>query len=148
TSGQEGFRGSSISVPELEKNGWKYYHDRHFVYYSPHFEAYPWACYLWAYHHTGYRPFLDKAKSAIGITMAGFPGKWIWNDNMERAHMLLGLAWLVRLEDTPEHRQWARTVALDLLSVQDTSGGLAERFRVASSTHYQVPTSNEAYGTT
>ncbi len=112
TSGQEGFRGSSISVPELENNGWKFYHDRKFVYYSPHFEAYPWACYLWAYHHTGYRPFFDKAKSAISITMAGFPDKWIWNDNMERAHMLLGLSWLVRLEDTPEHRQWARTVAM------------------------------------
>lgn len=146
TSGQEGFRGSSISVPELEKNGWKYYNNRHYVYYSPHFEAYPWACYLWAYHHSGYRPFLEKAKSAIGITMAGFPNKWIWNDNMERAHMLLGLSWLVRLEDTPEHRRWAKTVAMDLLSVQDDCGGLTERFRVSSSTHYRVAASNEAYG--
>lgn len=147
TSGRQGFRGSSISAPELEQNGWKYYHDRDFVYYSPHFEAYPWACYLWAYHHTGYRPFLDKAKTAIEITMAGFPDKWIWNDNMERAHMLLGLSWLVRLENTPEHRQWAKTVATDLLAVQDTCGGLTERFRVSSSTHYRVPASNEAYGT-
>ena len=29
---------------------------------SPHFESYLWACYLWAYHHTGFRPFLDRTQ--------------------------------------------------------------------------------------
>lgn len=147
TTGALGFRGDRIDIPDLESKGWKHYNEGEAVNLSPHFEAYPWACYLWAYRQTGYGPFLEKSKTAIRMTMAGFPAKWRWNDNMERAHMLLCLAWLVRLEDTPEHRDWARRVALDLLSVQDASGGLTDRYRPSVSSHYRIPASNEAYGT-
>jgi hypothetical protein len=148
TTGKLGFRGDRIDMSELERNGWRHYADANTVNLSPHFEAFPWACYLWAYRQTGYEPFLEKTKSAIRLTMDGFPARWRWNDNMERAHMLLCLAWLVRLEDTPEHRQWARTVALDLLSVQDETGGLTDRFRPSVASHIRIPASNEAYGTT
>jgi hypothetical protein len=147
TTGTLGFRGDRIDVADLEANGWRHYHNQQIVNLSPHFESYLWACYLWAYRQTGYAPFLEKAKSGIRIMMDGFPKKWRWNDNNERARMLLCLAWLLRLENTPEHRDWARKVAIDLLSVQDPSGALMDRYRPAASSFYMIPGSNEAYGT-
>jgi hypothetical protein len=46
TTGRLGFRGDRIDIPQLEQKGWKHYHDREIVNYSPHFEAYLWACNL------------------------------------------------------------------------------------------------------
>jgi hypothetical protein len=148
TTGRLGFRGDRVDVPDLERLGWRYYHEASPVNYSPHFEAYLWASYLWAYSHTGEREFLDKAETAIRMTMEAFPDKWRWNDNMERAHMLLALAWLVRVADTPEHRHWTRQVADDLMQIQAPCGAIPERFRSASAGGYSIPHSNEAYGTT
>ena len=54
--------------------------------------------------------------------------------------MLLPLAWLVRLEDTAEHREWLRRVATDLTRDMDASGAILTKIK-------QGPTSNEAYGT-
>jgi len=42
------------------------------------------------------------------------------------ARGLLPLAWLVRVDDTPEHRQWLRPVATDLVALQDASGAIRE----------------------
>ncbi len=148
TAGKLGFRGDRIDIPALEKNGWKAYCNGEPVSYSPHFEAYLWACYLWAYHQTGFQPFLDRARTAIGMTMKAYPDQWRWQDNLERAHMLLCLAWLLRVEDTPQHRQWLTQVTDDLLKYQQPSGGIHERLaHVHGGTHYQVPKSNEEYGT-
>ena len=146
TTGKLGFRGDRIDMGPLEKNGWKSYADASPVSLSPHFEAYLWACYLWAYRQTGHREFLDKAKAGIEIMMKAFPKQWRWNDNSERARMVLVLAWLTRVEDTAQHRDWTRAVANDLLSVQDKCGALQERYRALASSHYQIPASNEAYG--
>lgn len=147
TTGRLGFRGDRIDIGPLEQHGWKHYENAATLNYSPHFEAYPWACFLWAYRHTKHAPFLEKARTAIAMTMKAFPAQWRWNDNMERAHMLLPLAWLTRIEDTPEHRAWLAAVAHDLLAAQDECGALQERFRGGGG-HYQLPASNEAYGTT
>ncbi len=148
TTGQLGFRGDRVDMPGLEQLGWKHYHDAKPVNYSPHFEAYSWACFLWAYRQTGEKEFLEKTKTGMRMMMEAFPRKWRWNDNMERAHMLLCLAWLTRLENTPEHRYWLQVVINDYLAIQHASGALPERFRVGVDTgHYQVPASNEAYGT-
>ncbi|HOX02139.1 MAG TPA: hypothetical protein P5555_07260 [Candidatus Paceibacterota bacterium] len=149
TTGQLGFRGDRIDMPALEQHGWKHFHDAKTVNDSPHFEAYSWACFLWAYRQTGEREFLVKTKTGMRMMMEAFPQKWRWNDNMERAHMLLCLAWLARIEDTPEHRQWLQLVINDYLAAQHASGALPERFRAGAGTgHYKVPASNEAYGTT
>ena len=148
TTGKLGFRGDRIDVPALEHHGWKYFHDAAPINYSPHFEAYLWACNLWAFRETGYRPFLDKTKNAIAMTMNVYPGGWRWKNNLERAHMLLCLAWLVRIEDTPEHREWLNRVADDLLKSQSASGAIYETLAGTGGGHYQVPQSNEAYGTT
>jgi hypothetical protein len=149
TTGKLGFRGDRVDVPALEKLGWRHFHDAAIVNYSPHFESGLWACYLWAHARTGEAEFLDKATTAIRMTMAVYPKGWRWKDNLERARMVLCLAWLVRVQDTPEHRGWLTAVATDLLKSQQPSGALRERIvGIRDGGHYSVPVSNEAYGTT
>jgi hypothetical protein len=150
TTGKLGFRGDRIDVPALERHGWKHYHDAAPLNPALNFEAYPWAAFLWAYRHTGEKEFLDAAKAGIGRTMDLYPRGWRWADNMERARMLLPLAWLVRVEDTPRHRQWLRTVAADLIKNQHACGAVPEQLGGdgKGGGHYVVPASNEAYGTT
>ncbi|MCW3100101.1 MAG: hypothetical protein JWL77_5719 [Chthonomonadaceae bacterium] len=145
TTGRLGFRGDRIDIPALEQRGWKAYHEAAPVNYSPHFESYLWACYLWAYRHTHLPEFLERAKTGIRMTMEHYPQGWRLKDNTERARMVLCLAWLVRVEDTAEHRQWLSQVANDLLTTQQPSGALRERFGQGG--HFQAPASNEAYGT-
>jgi hypothetical protein len=147
TTGQLGFRGNRIDIPHLERHGWKHYYDAKTVNIAPHYESALWACYLWAYRHTNYQPFLHKAKSAIRITMEAYPAGWRWKNNLERSRILLPLAWLVRIEDTPEHRKWLFQISDDLLSYQDASGAIATILGTTGSGHYLAPTSNEEYGT-
>ncbi|MCX6873609.1 MAG: hypothetical protein NTW21_07350 [Verrucomicrobia bacterium] len=40
--------------------------------YSPHMQATLWNCYLWAYRQTGFEWFRQRAKTAIGMTMAAY----------------------------------------------------------------------------
>ena len=57
-------------------------------------------------------PPLD-VKAGIRIMMEGYPAKWIPTQNgiaMQRARMILPLAFLVRAKDTPEHREWLAAV--------------------------------------
>ena len=147
TTGKLGFRTDRIDLPALEKNGWKPYYDGSPIDYSPHFEAFLWAAYLWAYQQTHFPPFLERSRTAIRMTIKAYPAEWRWQDNLERAHMLLSLAWLVRVEDTPEHRAWLMQVAGDLLKSQQPSGGILECLGRPHSGHYSAPQSNEEYGT-
>ncbi len=146
TTGKKGFRGDRIDMPALAQYGWKHFHDSDIVNYAPHFESYLWACNLWAYRQTGYPEFLEKAKLGISLTMAQYPKGWRWGDDIERGRMLLCLAWLVRLEDTPEHRGWMMSVANDLIATQEKCGAIPVR-REARGGFFQIPQSNEAYGT-
>ncbi|HTD67002.1 MAG TPA: hypothetical protein VK846_10780 [Candidatus Limnocylindria bacterium] len=146
TTGKLGFRGDRIDNPDLAK-GWKSFYAAAPVNYSPPFEAVMWACYLWTYRATGHEPFFQRTTNAITMTMNVYPDGWRWKDNMERARMLLCLAWLVRLEDTPQHREWLRTVAYDLLQRQEPNGAIREWLGTTGGGHYQIPKSNEAYGT-
>jgi hypothetical protein len=147
TTGKLGFRGDRIDMPQLEARGWRHFHDAATVNYAPHFETYLWACYLWAYARTGTPEFLDKARSGLAMTMEAYPSKWRWQDNMERSKMLLPLAWLVRVEDTAEHRAWLERMAADLLEYQDACGAIRDHLATRGSGHFQVPQSNEEYGT-
>jgi hypothetical protein len=148
TTGRLGFRGDRIDIPDLEKNGWRHYYDGETINYAPHFESYLWAVNLLAYRLTGFRPLLDRAANAIAMTMKAYPHGWRWKDNIERARMLLCLAWLVRLDDTPEHREWLQRVSGDLLQRQGPTGAIHEWFGAEASGFFQIPASNEAYGTT
>jgi len=148
TTGRQGFRGDRINFPDLERRGWRAYYDAETVNLSPHFEAYLWACCLWGYRSTGDREFLERTRTGIRKTMDAYPSGWRWGDNLDRARMLLPLAWLVRVEDTAEHRRWLTRVAEDLVKQQQPSGALAERVNErGGGGHFQVPASNESYGT-
>jgi hypothetical protein len=146
TTGRNGFRGDRIDMPELRANGWRHYFDADTINNSPHFEAYLWACYLVAYRATNYQPLLDRARAGIAGMMKTFPDGWRRNDMIERAHLLLPLAWLVRVDDTPQSRQWLNQLCDDLLRDQAPSGALPERENGGVG-HYQAPKSNEEYGT-
>ncbi len=148
TTGPQGFRGDRIDIGPLEQYGWSYFHDTPRTNYAPHFEAYLWACYLWAFRQTGYSEFLERARTAIKMTVEAYPDGWRWGDSMERARMLLPLAWLIRVDDTAEHRRWLRRIADDLLKNQASCGALREVINASGGGgHYFAPQSNEAYGT-
>ena len=148
TTGKMGFRDNSLDEKNLQANGWQYFYDVETTNYAPHFEAYPWACFLWAYDKTHDARFIDRTRNAIRMTLAAYPDQWKWTNGIqqERARMLLPLAWLVRVEDTPEHRQWLRHMAEALLAFQDECGALREEIGPGRS-HYGPPTSNDRYGT-
>jgi hypothetical protein len=148
TTGKLGFRGDRIDMPQLEARGWKSYRDAETVNISPSFEAYLWACYLWAYRQTKDPEFLETARQGIRRTMQVYPAGWRWGDHLDRSRMLLPLAWLVRIEDTAEHRGWLKRVCDDLLRNQQPCGAIPEQLSSNSSGHFVVPRSNEAYGTT
>lgn len=148
TAGRNGFRGGRLDEPGLQKSGWRRRFRAPTTNYAPHYEAYIWACYLWAYRHTGYDLLLERAKTAIRMTMQAYPDKWRWTNGImqERARMLLPLAWLVRVEDTPKHRGWLRRMAGELLALQAPCGALQEQLGGAGMGSYGPPKSNEDYG--
>ncbi len=149
TTGTLGFRGHRLEEPELQEKGWQHFASRSITDYAPHYEAYLWACFLWAFRATGYAPFLEKARSAIAMTMEAYPDEWEWTNGIaqERARFLLPLAWLVRVEDTAEHRSWLRAMGEEVISRQDRCGALREEIGGPGKGHYGPPRSNDEYGT-
>lgn len=149
TTGISGFRGDRIDLPEFAQNGWEYYFKRDIINLAPHFEAYLWACYLWAYDKTKYPLFLERARNAIDITMKNYPDGWSWTNGLaqEKARMILPLAWLVRVDDTPAHREYLSRMVGDLLKLQDTTGAIREELGDLKMGRFPPPQSNEAYGT-
>ncbi|MFD2163041.1 hypothetical protein ACFSJU_11610 [Paradesertivirga mongoliensis] len=148
TTGKQGFRGERLEQPDIIKNGWEYYHNRDLVYLLPHFESWMWACYLWLYDKTKHEPLLARTKEAIKITMNAYPEKWLWGSSMQmqRARMILPLAWLVRVEDTEEHRQWLDKMITETLKYQDESGAIREEIG-AGKGFFKELKSNSDYGT-
>lgn len=146
TTGISGFRESCIHETSLQKNGWKHYWAARRVHYSPHYQSWLWACNFWAYRQTRFEPLLARSKAGLRAMMQAYPARWDWclrSGTIERARLLLPLAWLVRVEDTPEHRRWLRTMATDLLALQDASGAIRE---IIGDGGVGLP-SNAAYGT-
>ncbi len=149
TTGPGGFRPNRIDGGPLDQNGWRYYSGLDEVSLAPHYQAWLWACFLWAYRATGFAPFLERAKAGISTVMEAYPNDWRWTNGIqqERARMLLPLAWLVRVEDTDEHRHWLSFMAQELLSAQDECGAIREELGTVDSGAYGPPRKNEDYGT-
>ena len=105
TTGKLGSGGERLDVGPLTQNGWRYYFEQSPIDCSPHFESYLRACYLWAWHATGYELFHQRAETGIRMMMEAYPNHWrlVTGLQEDRAHMLPPLAWLVRLDDTPQH---------------------------------------------
>ena len=139
TQGPNGFR-DVFSEGAVHESGWPFYWKKAC---QPEGQSpYLWACYLWAYHQTGYAPFLERSKTGIAACIEGllkgaepYPGG-------DLRKMMLPLAWLVRVEDTPEHRGWLKAVASRWLEHQHPSGALQAVLFGRPET-----VSNEDYGT-
>ncbi|HEY8957726.1 hypothetical protein [Chitinophaga sp.] len=148
TTGKEGFRGERLEEKDIIKNGWQFYSNRSLIHPSPHFESWMWALYLWLYNKTHYEPLLTKTKNAIRVTMESYPNDWRWGSSMQtqRARMILPLAWLVRVEDTPEHRQWLDKMVTEIMKYQDESGAIREELGVKGKGMFNPLSTNSAYG--
>jgi len=149
TCSKQGFQGNALNQEQIEEKGWKYYNERDFINPHPHFEAWMWACYLWLYDKTNYKPLLEKAKTGIRIMMENYPDKWHTQNGIqqERAKMILPLSWLVRIEDTEEHRQWLDKVVRKLLEGQVENGAIREELGDNQSDKNKLKIlSNKEYG--
>ena len=148
TTGRQGFRTDRLDMGPLSQHPWTHFYHRNAVNLAPHFEAYLWACYLWAYHKTGDALFLDRTRHALRATMKAYPRGLRWTNGLaqERARIVLPLAWLVRVDDTPEHRAWLREAVEGLLALQDESGAIREELGPPGQGMFPPPRSNEEYG--
>lgn len=148
TTGALGFRGGRIDAGPLQQNGWRHYFDAETVNCSPHYEAYLWACMLWAYQETGLPLFLERPRNAIRMTMEAYPDAWRWTNGIqqERARLLLPLAWLVRVDDTEQHRAWLRRIAEGMIEDQAPCGAIREELGPEGNGAYAPPASNADYG--
>lgn len=145
---RDGFFGSRLELPQILQNGWQYYADRqNYINLSPHYEAWMWASFLWLYDKTGYEPLLETAKCAITKMMEEYP-VWIAQNGIqqERARMILPLAWLVRVEDTPQHREWLDIIVKKFLENQDECGAIREELSTLPGKQTLLVTSNARYG--
>jgi len=147
TTGKFGFRRNSLNLEELSRNGWHSYFEESPVIPHPHYQAYLWAAFIWAYALTGHAPFLERAGTAVRMTMEIYP-KWPWTNGFtqELARMLLPLAWLVRVEDTIGNREMLARIADDLLAEMQPCGAIGERMGPMETGRYPSPRSNEDYG--
>jgi len=146
-----GFKPNRLKEVNLNKLGWEHYkNDDEFYQFSPHYQAWIMATYLWLYDKSNYEPLLHIAKTGIRNLMNAYPKEWHWTNGLqqERARMILPLAWLVRVDDTAEHRKWLAQMVDDLLLFQDESGGIKEDLGNVGYGKYAPPKSNAAYGTT
>lgn len=147
TTGKYGFRGDRLEQNDIQRMGWRHYWEGEVINPHPHFESWMWACYLWLYRETGYKPLLERTKTAIRLTMEAYPDKWKWTNGIqqERARMILPLAWLVRVDDTEEHRRWLDLVVNKLLENQDESGAIREELGSGKGM-FGTTASNKEYG--
>lgn len=150
TAKATGFRANRLEQKKLLQTGWQVHFQDTEVDEAlcfSHFQAYLWACYLWVYEQTGEEIFFERSRAAIETMMNRYPSGWHWSYGIqpERARMLLPLAWLVRVKDTPEHRGWLRRIAEDLLAHQQPCGAIREEI-LAEGGKYAPPASHDEYG--
>ncbi len=147
TTGKNGFRRNWFRDHMIQKAGWQNLAERDLINVHPHYESWLWATYLWLYDKTGYQPLLEKAKRGISITMEKYPD-WKWTNGIqqERARMILPLSWLVRVENTSQHRAWLKEIATKLLENLQESGAIREELGKDGQGRYGKIKSNAEYG--
>ncbi|MCP4452028.1 MAG: hypothetical protein GY809_11245, partial [Planctomycetes bacterium] len=147
TTGKYGFRGPCLHEDSLKKKDWHEYWSSETVNVHPHFESWIWTSYLWLYDKVGHDMLLTRTRDAIRQCMEAYPD-WKWTNGIqqERGRMILVLAWLIRVDDTTQHRAWLKRVATDLLAHQAPCGGIQEEVGLSGGQYGPTP-SNRAYGT-
>ncbi len=146
TTGTQGFREACIQDKTLQERGWQSYWQGEYQKNSAHYEGWLWPCFLWAYDKTGFDPFLERSRRGIKALIKAYPDNWEWCNRsgaIEYARALLPLAWLVRVDDTPQHREWLRRIAEGLVKLQDECGAIRETIGDGG----QGTASNAEYGT-
>jgi len=148
TTGVYGFRGYCLNNHDLLRRGWKAFWQARTIHYQPHYEAWIWAAYLWLYDKTRYAPLLERTRESLRTTMAAYPEGWRWTNGIqqERGRMLLPLAWLVRVDDRPEHRAWLKRLADDIQRSQVACGAIREELGALEQGDLRPPRSNAEYG--
>lgn len=148
TTGVYGFRGACLHNPSLLKSGWQHYRHARTIHYAPHYEAWIWASYLWLYDKTKYRPLLELPLRGVRMMMSAYPDNWQWTNGIqqERGRMLLTLAWLIRVDDRPEYRQWIKRLADDMEKCQDACGAIREELGAPGKGTCPPARSNAEYG--
>ena len=147
TTGPSGFRNARIDEPELQEKGWRWFWAKSSGAWGSyrecaHYQAYQWAVNLWLYDKTKFAPLLERTERGLRHMMRRYPNGWqaeSGREEGERCRMLLPLAWLVRVQETAEHRLWLPALAQYIRGVQDSSGAIQQRV-----TH---TAGNEEYGT-
>lgn len=149
TTGRNGFRTGCLVDADIQKKGWQKFWNGTVVNPHPHFESWIWSTYLWLFDKTGYAPLLERTRKSIEITMEAYPDHWRWTNGLqqERARMVLPLAWLVRVDDTPGHRKWLRQIVDDVLKNQESCGAIREELGKADAGLFGACGSNASYGT-
>ncbi len=147
TTGQKGFRGANIQERDLSRRGWLPYWQSGIVNHHPHFEVWIWTSYLWLYDKVGDEVLLDRTRAAIRSMMEAYPN-WNWTNGIqqERGRMILTLAWLIRVDDQPEYRDWLKMIVSEVLEHMGPEGAIQEEIGGAGGS-YGPPRSNAAYGT-
>ena len=150
TTAPTGFRRARIEQPALDQHGWQFYWTAKGIvgaggmqHYSAHYQAYQWAVNLWLYDKTGFEPLYVRTERAIREMMKRYPDRWdveCGRAEAERARMLLPLAWLVRVKDTPAHRRWLADMAAYVLADQDPSGAIVQKVTGHTITNAQYGT--------
>jgi len=148
TTGIHGFRGHFLNERALSASGWQAYWRDENIYYQPHYEAWIWATYLWLYDKTHYEPLLERTRHAIQMMMEAYPDRWQWTNGIqqERGRMLLPLAWLLRVDDRPQHRAWLKRLARDIERCQDACGAIREELGTPGQGECPPSPSNAKYG--
>jgi len=150
TTGKNGFRHSSLSSSSFDGKSWRDFYGEDLVHPSAHYNAYLWALYIEIYALTGMEEFLERSKKAIDVMFSlGFE-KWAWQNSLsgEYARMLLPLAFLVRVEDTPENRSRLLCVTEKVASLMQPCGAVRDLYGELSLGHYPPARSNARYGMT
>lgn len=139
----DGYSQAMIPDDAIFSSGWESYWYREGHLYSPHYQAYIWATFLWLYDKTGYTPLLERARNGIDAMMKAYPDQWIaecGRIDEELCHMLLPLCYLVCVDENPTHRAWLQRLVDDILKTMDSCGAIPQRVTVPY-------TSNDQYGT-
>ena len=149
TTGPNGLREPSIG-PQSFKDGqtWQTYGSRNFSECRPHYQAWHWAFNLQMYELTGDNCFRDHALNAMRLAIDLFPD-FLWQNGAsgDWARCLLPFAFLVEIEDTPEHRQWLYRVCRQTIRHLDEHHIFREVMGDPAKGNYPAPKSNAEFGT-
>jgi hypothetical protein len=128
TTGRKGFRPNKcLERDDVLRYGWRYYWEYDGIDLYAHFHATIWSVFLWLYDKTGFLPLLERARCGLTEMMTRDHGQWKAEGgrlDSEYAHLLLPLAWLVRVDDCEQHRAWLDRVARFLIDHQDPCGAI------------------------